>query len=212
MTAAKKLFSNIFVVAVNFYLLTFFAGLFFMFCTVFTGGLNAWLVFTTVLVTLLICIIYQVARHKWDFTTIGEIIIGSISKQSIIAQSTPFTLTRVPIFLLILLTLALNSNIQDGLSEGQTYSVGVIILLGLFFSCIYYGLKNFFIKPEILPIILVAGGLFLVGVGFKYSPKARQTGDIMFNLETGLALAWIAAGLIYKSKTKPERQTKNDIA
>jgi len=60
-----------------------------------------------------------------------------------------------------------------------------------------------------LPIFLIAGGLLLVGVGFKYSPKAHQTGDFMFNLETGLAIAWVIAGLIYKSKTKLKLQRDN---
>jgi len=126
MTTAKKVFSHIFVIAVNFYLLTFFVGLFLMLSTVFAGSLNIWLAFAAVSVTLLICILYQVTRPKWDLTTIGEIIVGSSNRQNILEQSTPFALTRIPIFLLILLTLALNSNIQDGLSEGQTYSIGVV--------------------------------------------------------------------------------------
>lgn len=208
----KKILTHIFVVVVNFYLLTFFVGLFLTLWTVFSGPINMWLSFVSILLTLLTSIIYQATRHKWNITTVGETIIGNSDKTDILGQYKQFTITRIPIFILIILTLALNGNLQDGLSEGQAYSLGVVISLGLMFSCVYYGLKNFFTKPEMLPIFLIAGGLFLVGFGFKVSPKASLTGDFMFALETGLAIAWIVLGLIYKSKTKPDQQIDNDNA
>jgi len=211
MTTAKRILTNIFVVTINFYLLTFCVGLFLLLVTVFTGTIRIWLSFTTIILSLLTSIIYQITRDKWHISTIGEIIIGNSSKTNILEQSKQFTITRIPLFILIILTLVLNGNLQDGLSEGQVFSFGVVISLGLMFACTYYGLKNFFTMPDMLPIFLIAGGLLLVGFGYKISPKAPQIGDLMFKLETGLAIAWILSGLIYKYKAKPAQHTTNDI-
>ena len=200
MITAKRIFTHIFVAIVNFYLLTFFIGLFLMLVTVFAGPLNIWLSFAMVILSLLTCITYQATRNKWHISTIGETIIGNSNSSQILEQSKLFTITRIPLFILIILTLGLNGNLQDGLSEGKTFSIGAVISLGLLFSCTYYGLKNFFTKPEMLPVLLISGGLLLVGFGFKVSPNAPQTGDFMFKLESRLAIAWVAAGLIYKFK------------
>jgi hypothetical protein len=40
----------------------------------------------------------------------------------------------MPLFLLILLSLALSGNILDGLSEGQQFSIGNIIFFSLLFG------------------------------------------------------------------------------
>lgn len=212
MTTLKKILTHIFVVVANFYLLAFFIGLFLMLWTVFAEPINMRLSFVAILLTLLISIIYQATRQKWNIITIGETIISNSDKSDILGQHKRFTITRIPIFVLIILTLALNGNLQDGLSEGQSYSLGVVFSLGLMFSCVYYGLKNFFAKPEMLPIFLISGGLLLIGFGYKYSPKARETGDIIFYIEGGLAVTWILVGLVYKSKTKSDQQIDNDNA
>lgn len=210
MTTAKRVLTHVFVVVVNFYLLTFFVGLFLMLWTVFFGPINIWLGFATVILSLLTSIAYQVTRDKWHIMTIGEIIISNSNKTKILEQSKLFTITRIPLFLLIILTLALNGNLQDGLSEEQAFSFRVVFSLGVMFSCTYYGLKNFFIRPDILPVILIASGLLLVSFGFKISPNTPQTGDIMFRLETGLAIAWVIVGFIYKYKATISLQ--NDTA
>lgn len=181
-----------------------------MLWTVFFGPINIWLGFATVILSLLTSIAYQVTRDKWHIMTIGEIIISNSNKTKILEQSKLFTITRIPLFLLIILTLALNGNLQDGLSEEQAFSFRVVFSLGVMFSCTYYGLKNFFIRPDILPVILIASGLLLVSFGFKISPNTPQTGDIMFRLETGLAIAWVIVGFIYKYKATISLQ--NDTA
>jgi hypothetical protein len=204
MKTFKKTLTHIFVCLVNFYLLTFFVGLFIMLWTTFFGSINMWASSLFMLTTLTICVIYQNTRNKWNITSIGETIINSNNKNDIIDQVKVFKISRIPIFLLVFVTLALNGNLQDGISEGKTFKIGEVVFLALMFSCIYYGLKNFFTKPEMLPIYLIAGGLLVVGFGYKFSPNAPLTGQIIFYIETGLAILWMIIGYIYKNQ-KTER-------
>jgi hypothetical protein len=196
----KKALTHIFVVAVNFYLLAFFIGLILMFLTIFSGPLNVWASIAIVLTSLLACIIYQITRIKWSILTIGEMIINNKDKENILHQRKQFSITRTPLFLLVFVTLLINGNLQDGLSEGSVYSFGSIITYVLFFLCVYFGLKYFFIKPEVLTIIVLSIGLFFIGFIFNNSPKGVQTGDSMFIIYSILAALWLIAGLIYKSK------------
>lgn len=200
MKSFKKTLTHIFVCLVNFYSLTFFVGLIFMLWTVFFGAINIWVSVLFMLTTLTISIIYQNTRNKWNIMSIGETIINNTSKFSILDQEKIFKISRIPIFILVFVTLALNGNLQDGISEGKTFQISVILFLGLMFFCIYYGLKNYFTKPEMLPIFLIAGGLLVVGFGYKFSPNAPMTGQTIFHIETGLAIIWIIVGYFYKTQ------------
>jgi hypothetical protein len=202
MDRVKKILTTILVVAINYYLLTFITGLFLMLITVIAGPINMWITISATGISLLICILYQINRKKYKFNTIGELIISNINKNNILEQNKLFKITRIPLFILLLFTLVINGNLQDGLSEGKIYSFGNIIFFVLMFFCIYSGLKNFFIKSDILPILLISGGLLLIGIAFKYSPKAVYTGDLMFKIYCSLSFSWLIVGLIYNKMSK----------
>lgn len=147
-----------------------------------------------------LCVIYQFTRHKFNFRTFGEHLVSNEDKIQILNQSKEFSITRAPLFILMLLTLAISGNILDGLSEGQVYSFGNVFVFGLLTACSYYGMKNFISSSVLLPTFLIIGGLMLTGLAFKYSPKAVLTGDFMFKLYAGLSALWLIVGLIYKGK------------
>ncbi len=197
----KKLFTHLFVVLVNFYLLTFLTGLLLMAWTVFATPIHPLVVQITVFVTLLICIVYQATRTQWSLTTIGEILISNTGKEDILVQVNPFSITRIPIFVLIQVTLILNGNLQDGLSERQRFGLGTVLGLGLVFFCVYDGLKNFFIKPTMLPVFMLASGLLLVGYRFK---TGTPTNDLLFKIYLALAILWVCIGFLYTKKQKSE--------
>ena len=141
-------------------------------------------------------------RVRFNFLTFGEHVVGNKDKSEILIQTNSFTISRIPIFILILLTLAINGNLLDGLSDGQVYSLGNVISFALLAGCLYYGMKNFMVAPQMLPIILIMLGLILTGFAFRYSPKAMETGETMFNIYMGLSIAWLMCGLVYvKYKT-----------
>lgn len=193
----KKTLTHIFVVMVNFYLLTFAFGLILMLWTVFMGAVNLGTALMTAIIPLFICIVYQITRNKWSITSIGEIIIGNSNKNDIMEQTKLFAITRVPIFILIFLTLIINGNLQDGLSEGKIFSIGSVIMLGLMFWCVYNGLKNFFTYTGMLPISLIATGLFLIGFALKLGSDSPMAGLLMFKIEASLAIIWLITGFIY---------------
>ncbi|MEQ8472069.1 MAG: hypothetical protein RIC35_12835 [Marinoscillum sp.] len=196
----KKVFTHIFVVLVNFYFLTYFVGIALMTLTMLTGPLNSWVGVIAMLFSLTASIIYQAMRSKFSLETIGELVICNHSKENILEQSKLFSITRIPLFILLLLTLAIGGNILDGLSEGQTFALGTIILFGILTATTFNGIKNFIRKPELLPIFMLISGLLLTGFAFKYSPNAQLTGDLMFNIYITLSVIWLIVGLIYKNK------------
>lgn len=196
----KKVFTHIFVVLVNFYFLTYFVGIVLMILTMLTGSLNTLVGTIAMLSSLITSIIYQTMRNKFSLETIGELVISNHSKENILEQSKLFSITRIPLFILLLLTLAISGNILDGLSEGQIFAIGPITLFGILTATTFIGIKNFIRKPELLPVFLLISGLLLTGFAFKYSPKAQLTGDLMFNIYLTLSITWLIAGLIYKSK------------
>ena len=168
--------------------------------TLFIGAMSPITGIIAMLLALGFSIIYEFTRKKFGFLTFGEVLIGNKDKHDILNQTKKFSISRIPVFILMILTLAINGNILDGLSEGQVYSIGNIFLFGLLAGCSYFGMKNFMKNPELLPVFLIIAGLMLTGFAFKYSPKAQFTGDFMFKLYIGLSVVWIITGLIYKMK------------
>jgi len=176
--------------------------------TTLIGALHPATGFLAMLGIFILCVIYQFIRGKFNFRTFGENLVSNKDKTRILNQTKEFTITRVPLFILILLTLAVSGNILDGLSEGQVYSFGNIFIFGLLTACSYYGMKNFITSSVLIPTSLIIGGLMLTGLAFKYSPKAELTGDFMFNLYAGLSAVWLVIGLIY-SRKKIKQQMPN---
>ena len=141
--------------------------------TMLTGSLNPIVVIITMLGVLVLCVIYQLVRHQLNFQSFGEQLINNTDKKNILIQHKIYSISRVPLFILILLTLAINGNILDGLSEGKTYSLGAIFLFGLLTGCSYYGMKNFSIITDLVPTLLIVAGLILTAFIYKNSPEAQ---------------------------------------
>lgn len=85
------------------------------------------------------------------------------------------TITRIPLFILIVLTFAVSGNLLDGLSEGQVFSFGTIFLFGILTMSLYYGIGNFVISFKPNSLIIIIFGQMLTGLAFKFSPKAQLT-------------------------------------
>ena len=171
-----------------------------MIITVFFGTINPLIGGLTIFFSLGSSILYEVMRKKFDFITFGEVLICNSNKGDILVQTKSFSITRIPILILIFITLAICGDILDGLTEGKVYSIGDVILFGLLTGCLYYGIRNFMINSELLPLVLIIGGLLLTGFAFKHSPRVELTGGYMFNLYLGLSAIWLVTGMIYRRK------------
>jgi len=171
-----------------------------MITTLFVGALTPLVGISTMISALATSIIYELMRRKFNLLTFGEHLINSADKNKILIQTKKFSISRIPLFVLMLLTLAISGNMLDGLSEGQVYSVDNVLLFGLLTGCLYYGMKNFMNNPELLPIFLIMTGLVLTGFAFQYSSKAQLTENFILNLYLGLSAIWLVTGLIYKTK------------
>lgn len=182
----------------------FFIGIFLILLTVFFGPLNPLLLLAAVILPLVLCIVYQFQRNRWQLFTIGEIIIATDSKTDILAQTKKFQISRVPIFVLLTLILIINGNLLDGLGEGQEYHFSSVVLFSIFFVPMYYGSKNFFINPEIPPIALQSAGLLFIGFAFR---KGTYLTVSTFTLYWCLAVIWLIIGLIYKWKAVKPTET-----
>lgn len=130
-------------VLVNYYILTFLLGIFLMAFTLFTGPVNLWVALAFVLLPLIACIIFQFKRHETNWYSIGEIVIGNNNKFDILSQTNIFSVTRIPVFLLLLFTIILNGNLLDGIGNGVIYSISNLILFVIIFLTTYNGIKNF---------------------------------------------------------------------
>ncbi len=168
--------------------------------TLLTGSMNPLTGIFAMLFSLGLSISYQFIRHHLNYQSFGEQLIQSTDKKEILKQDKIFSISRIPLFILILLTLAISGNILDGLSEGEIYSIGSIFLFGLLTGCTYYGMKNFSLSTDLVPTFLIAFGLALTAFAFKYSSKAQLTGDFLFNVYLGFSVLWIVMGLIYRMK------------
>jgi len=196
----KRILTQAFVATVNYYFLTFFIGLFFVVWTVFGGALNMWVALSVALATLIASIGYQLTRAKYSWQSIGETIVGNTSKSDILAQKKIFRVSRVPLFLLIQVTLIVNGNLQDGLGEEKKFTAGNVLSFAVIFWCTYQGLQSFFRKPDHLPSMLIAAVLLFLAISFKSSQNAPETGVLMYYVYLVLAICWIAAGLFYRSQ------------
>jgi hypothetical protein len=172
------------------------AGIILMFFTVFGARYNVWGILFVNIIAVIVCITYEIKREVFKQQTIGELIIGNDNKTDILFQNKQFTITRIPLFILILITLVLNESLIAGLAENIKFGIGDILYNGLVFVCIFWGFKNFFLRPDWLPLVLICGGVFLAGFIFK----TRQN-ILLFDIEYILAIIWLLVGMLYKSKS-----------
>ncbi len=162
-----------------------------MSATLFLGSLNIVFCICVALLVLALCIIYQTTRNRFTYITFGELIIGSISKEDILIQNKIFSIRRWPLFLLAIVTLIVNCDLFKGIADGEVYDIGSVVFYTLLFFCTYYGIKNFCIKPDMLPVFLMMGGLLYASVVLK---KSLVLADIYY----ALLISWLSIGLIYK--------------
>lgn len=194
----KRALTSIFVVAVNYYLLSFIVGIFLLLLTALTAdSVNILLVFLLVILPLICCIIYQITRQRFKNHTIGELIIGCNGKDDILNQTPKFSVSRIPLFLLVIVTLILNGNLLDGFWNGRVYTISNTIAFTIIFLTIYYGLKNFFIRPDTLYIMIIAAGLLFIAFAFK---KNRMLNISSYKIYYTLCVLWLLVGFYYRSK------------
>lgn len=147
---------------------------------------------------LFISIIYQTLRKWFKWTSVGEFLISNSDKNNILAQKEKFIITRIPFYLLTIVTLGLVSNFSDGLSDGLVYSYVDIIFFVLVVSSLYYGLINFVYEPELLSIGSILLALLLMGYYFDIFTEINNILTFTFLF---IGVAWVAIGYIYKAKT-----------
>jgi len=172
------------------------AGIILMLLTVFGARYNVWEILFVNIIALTACITYEIRRAVFKQQTIGELIIGNDNKTDVLFQTKKFTITRIPLFVLLLITLVLNESLIAGLADSIKFGIGDILYNGLVFVCIFWGFKNFFLRPDWLPLVLICGGVFLAGFIFK----TRQN-ILLFDVDYILAIIWLLVGIFYKSKS-----------
>ena len=175
-------------------------GIFLMFLTIFTGALNPQIGILTLLTIFILSIIYQIIRQKFKFYSFGEILLQNTDKSNILIQNKTITITRIPLFLVIIITLLFSGNILDGISNGQVYTIGMIVIFCFLTYCTYYGMTGFVKTLKISSILLLISGMLLTGLPFLISAKLGKTGDMMFYIYLILSLIWLTLGFIYNSK------------
>ena len=188
----KRALTSIYVVLINYYLLVFIVGILMMLASVFLGPLNIFVLLAGTILPLVACITYQIKRSHWTYDSIGEIIVANNQKKDILDQSKTFSITRIPIFLLVLIILIANGNLLDGLGSGHVYTLVNVLLFSIIFLTTYNGLRNFFLKQDILSIMVFAGGLLYAAFAF------RKT--VLYELYYGFTIVWLLVSLVYKWK------------
>ncbi len=174
----------------------FVIGTILMLLTIFGVRYNIWGMLLINIVALTSCIAYQIKRSIFKYQTIGELIIGNDNKAEVLLQNKKFSITRVPLFILLIITLIINSNLINGLTTGVKFGIGDVLYNTLVLFCLYYGLKNFFLKPDWLPLILICGGVFLAGFIFK----TKQV-TLLYDIYYILGIIWLFIGILYKLKS-----------
>jgi hypothetical protein len=199
-TTLLRLFAGL----ADFYFLSYALGIVLMFFTVVSGPIAPYTAVGTIGIALIVVIFYHFFSRRFSYLSPGEIVVGMVDQTRKEAIVSPFTITRIPIFLISLLILAFAGNLLDGLSEGRAYSPASLLFFSLIGGCIYYGMRNFFIRPQMPAIWVAAMGLLLASMLFQIAIPLTETKILMRNVYAGLAVIWVGSGLIYLKKKKEE--------
>jgi hypothetical protein len=201
----RKFLSHVFVLLVNYYTLSFLLGVLLVGFTVEHGAVPVSIGVLITLGTFLVSLVYQVTRSRWAFQSIGEKLLGSICKDSVLEQKREFKISRGPLFGLILLTLALNGNLLDGLTDHAVYTMADLLILCLIWLVQYQGFRSFIENPGIPSVVALAGAQLILGVLIQSgnerlvsSDLATVAGHYVVGLYKSLAVAWVLVGLYYR--------------
>lgn len=187
----RKILTGLLVLAVNFYFGAVVGGVAAMLYTLWQGPVSAEIGMGIVVAVLLACIAYQAFRARFSWQSPGEMVVGSTSKTDLLIQAKKFSITRIPLFLLLLLTLALPGNFLDGVGDGQIYNLPQIFTIALLYLGFYRGLV-FFERPGFSATAMFMGGLLLSATVARTSEGAVS---ILFLLLAGF---WLVAWLVYR--------------
>jgi hypothetical protein len=155
--------------------------------------LNTSMLYAVLAVEISLVIGYHVVSPYIHWKSAAEIVIGLNDEKT--DYQSPFTVTRIPIIILTIITLALNSNLLDGLGKQKIYPIESIVVFGLLFVTLYVSIRNFFLKPNYVPLgLMIAGLLFAIFLFKQHLPIM-----LIFSI---LLLAWAGMGIYYLNKRK----------
>lgn len=191
---------------IDFYFISYMLGIGMMLLTMISGSLSLSFVLISMVLSIIGVIGYHLFYRQFIFLSPGETMIGITDEQNKSLTDSPFTITRIPVFILALLTLALTGNLLDGLSNGKVYDLLSIILFSLISGCFYYGMRTFFIKPQLMAIVLISMGLVLTAMTLTYhiSQPHLEVKTTVRNVFLLLAALWMLSGVIYIKYKKRE--------
>lgn len=193
----KKILSHIIVFVANFYLLSFSLVVLLMFITAVFGPIPLIVSLVTLVLSISISLIYQIKRNKFSWFSFGEKIISNTSKDDICTQSKTFKITRIPLLILILLTLVIFSNSGDGVSDGRVYTFGNVAIYGFLARAIYFSFTEFTNRPSWIPIGLITLFLSLFYYRILYGLPSSEIKTMALYMYGGLGLSWLLLGFIY---------------
>lgn len=206
----RTFLSHAFVLLVNYYFLTFGLGLGLAAATLVRGPWPVLVPTLLVGVTFGLALGYQLTRSRWAWQSIGEQLLGCTSKTDIRAQAHDFTVSRGVLLGLMLLTLALNGNLQDGLTNGMVYGVADVLLLLVVGVVQYQAFRHFVLNPGMVPIITLAVLLFVLSLLIKGGYQrlvsedlAMLNGHYSVRLYKGFGGLWLAVGYYYQKHVRP---------
>ncbi len=176
---------------------------FLMMGTVFFGPQSIYVNLGVLILTFISCLIYQIFRHKVSWYSFGEEVISNSSKTNILEQNKVFLISRIPLHILMILTIMIFANLNDQISEGQVFTIGNVGAYGLVVRGIYYSMIKFSNAPSWKAIALI---IFLLGVILFTLQLKIPDGDlktIAVYLYSGFIIAWLLLGSVYLWKEKP---------
>ena len=203
----RKFLSHFFVLLVNYYFLTSLLGVLLVAVVVENGPIEVVIPVLVVLSAFLVVLAYQLTRSRWRFRSIGEQLLGNGSKTDILDQRNEFTVTRVPLLLLMLLTLILNGNLADGLTEQESYDTTEFLVLAVVWLVQYQSFRAFIENPGMVAVIVLAALLFALSIVIQHGYRKLVSDDIatlaghyVVGVYKGFAIIWLLVGLYYKNR------------
>ncbi|MBL4677603.1 MAG: hypothetical protein JKY70_15580 [Mucilaginibacter sp.] len=188
----KKILAGILMVMINYYMLAFFIGMLMTFVTVVIGGFSFYVWAAGSFLSLMTCIIYQFKRASFSYVSVGEIVLGNFNKTDILDQRRLFSVTRIPLFIIVVMALMGDTILLNSLGKGQGFALSNSFLYLVVFLITYNGLKNYFLRADWLSIMVFAGGMLFVA----FLLKKRGLYDVFYYL----TIVWLSIAVFYKTK------------
>lgn len=202
----KKILTHMFVVLCNYYILnmiiTFFKKVLFVFSE------STQLVFEVMpigLITLFACIIYQIVRRKIIWYSYGEQVIANRNKGNVLEQQQVFSITKLPLYVLILATLLVFTASEFHMFQPETLNLGTVALYGLLIGGLYYSTTQFCKQPIWYSIGLLSVMFLFLLIRIQYSKSDEVVKSQAIYIYSGSITAWIIIGGLYLKKKAPEQ-------